>query len=266
MKRVLACCTISIVLLHPGMQAASQEVKVDSYDARGIVIQDASRVEQRTAGIPRRRDGRRWYRYRLLVGDGNGDYCYATKWTTNQWLATVAPAIQPDLQNVLAPALVRPDCPRTPRAERAKTIAEEAWRIRKELNSPTLKVEPPFGVTGKPSFLTIGANSTDDFEIWNPIDEEMVYIEASSVYEVDWGDRFNTESSRIVTESQGGPWPTGDIRHIYTTADDGVKIRVRQRWTAIWFAGDEVGWLDDLVTEGSIDDYRVIGIEAIRTR
>ena len=132
--------------------------------------------------------------------------------------------------------------------------------------APELSVQPPLGVTGKPTYLTIGGKPTDDFTIWNPVDEEWIEIEASSVYEIDWGDRFQPGTNRTITESQGGPWPDGDVRHTYSTKDASVTITVTQRWTAVWFAGDEAGVIEDLVTEGAIQGYQVVGLEAVRMR
>ena len=263
--RRFACGSVVAFIAVVAAPEVSSADQVIGTPTGGIIARDSSDGKAGSA-IARRRDGRRWYPYRLRLDDGNGGYCLATRWTPDKLYADLFPKVRGELGNVLAPPAASLDCPRSPKAERSRQLVEKTWLARRQLEQPQLSIQPGFGVTGKRVFLTIGGKPTDDFDIWNPVDEEMIEVEATSTYVIDWGDRFNPKDNRMVTESQGGPWRDGDLTHVYTTVDPDVTIKVTQRWTATWFAGDEAGVLEGLETEAAIDDYVVGQIQAVRIR
>lgn len=243
--------------------ATGEEPKVVERVGGRIVIVD-DKVQRSAPTRTVKNDTRKWYPYKIARSDGNGGYCLVTRWSTNSF-APLTEGIIRDTQNVLAPAVARPDCPRPPRAERARVVAQEFWAER-TLPTPEIKLQPPFAVTGKPTYLEIVGERAKQFEVMNEIDGEMVVIEATSDYVVDWGDRFNPRTNLTTTTSQGGPWPDGDVTHTYTHVDPGVTITVTQRWRAVWSSGEDGGVLEGLSTTARVDDYRVTEIEAVRIR
>ena len=85
----------------------------------------------------------------------------------------------------------------------------------------------------------------------------------ASSYDIDWGDGY---WSRGVT-SPGGPWPSGDVRHVYTVAKT-YRVRVFQNWTGTWsMAGGGGGAVEGtLQTEGRIEAFPVDQLQAVRNR
>ena len=81
---------------------------------------------------------------------------------------------------------------------------------------------------------------------------------ATSRYVVDWGDGTVTE-----TTSQGGPYPNGDVTHVYGDQADSITIRVQQRWSATWSAGGPPAALDPLQTAAALS-FRVVQVQAVR--
>lgn len=135
-------------------------------------------------------------------------------------------------------------------------LARDFWTVR-VLPAPTLRMSPDYAVTGKPIYLQIGGERQKRFDVPNPIGPAIT-IETTSRYVVDWGD-----GTVETTTSQGGPWPDGDVTHVYTTSTRARTIRVSQQWSATWSAGDQGGALDALRTDGSLT-FRVEQVQAVR--
>jgi len=135
-------------------------------------------------------------------------------------------------------------------------IARDFWTVR-ILPAPTLHMSPDYAVTGKTVYLEIDGEQHKRFDIPNPIGPAIA-IETTSRYVVDWGDGTVT-----TTASQGGPWPDGDVTHVYTTSSPARTIRVTQQWSATWRAGDQQGDLDTLRTDGTLT-FRVTQVQAVR--
>lgn len=140
-------------------------------------------------------------------------------------------------------------------------LAADFWDVRR-LPSPTLAVTPDYAITGKPVYLRIGNPRTTTFDVDNPLGA-AVHINATSRYRVDWGDG----TPPTTTTSQGGPWPHGDVTHVYDHAvPRGVTITVIQLWSATWTAGPGTGGsLDNLQTAGTLT-LRVEQLQAVRNR
>ena len=86
-------------------------------------------------------------------------------------------------------------------------------------------------------------------------------IVATGEYYVDWGDGQTSGPHN----GEGAPWPDGEIRHTYVWAGT-VDIVVTERWTATWRLGSASGNLRQLRTTGTIEDFPVQEIQAVRER
>jgi len=146
----------------------------------------------------------------------------------------------------------------------AAEVAAQIWFWETLLPDPSLATSPPDGgITGLDLYLSIGGRQQVTFDV--PALGYDVHIEATSVYDVDWGDPRPDSSphGQAVTEdhpNQGGPYPTGDLRHQYIERGE-VTITVTQKWTAQWTAGGESGTIEDrLVTSAS----RTIPVQEIQ--
>lgn len=202
------------------------------------------------------------YSYRTIQPDGAGSYCTLTRYTRDKARAAFINAAGRDTGNILAVSSY-PPCPRAPRPLRevARELAREFWDER-ELPSPTLRAAPGWAITGKSVYLEILGDRERTIEVDNPIGPDVV-IHATSEYVIDWGDPYDRKVTR--TRSPGGPWPHGDVTHVYTDVGT-VTIAVTQRWRATWKAGGEEGTLAALRTEGSLPDFRVVQLQAVRRR
>jgi hypothetical protein len=139
-------------------------------------------------------------------------------------------------------------------------LARDFWDVRL-LPRPQLTVVPDYAIVGKKVYLQIGGRLRTTFAVPNPIGAD-IGIHATSRYVVDWGDG----SPPTTTTSQGGPWPDGDVTHVYDTAAAAVTIRVVQQWSARWSAGGAgSGTLDDLRTGGELT-MRVEQVQPVRNR
>ncbi|MDQ3756590.1 MAG: hypothetical protein M3394_01915 [Actinomycetota bacterium] len=139
-------------------------------------------------------------------------------------------------------------------------LAREFWDVR-HLPRPAPKVVPDAAIVGKRVYLQIGGAASTTFDVPNPIGE-AISIAATSRYVVDWGDG----SRPTTTTSQGGPWPHGDVTHVYETDAPQWVIRVTQQWSASWTAGGgAAGTLENLQTVGEVT-IRVDELQPVRNR
>lgn len=173
------------------------------------------------------------------------DYLYARRGADANGLASLAEC----------PANVPTVAPPNP-----GDLARDFWDVR-HLPSPRLKIVPDYGIVGKRVYLQITGPSATAFDVPNPIGAPVA-IAATSRYLVDWGDG----TPPTATTSQGGPWPDGDVTHVYDTFHAAVTIRVAQQWSATWTAGPGVtGTLENLRTEGELT-IRVDQLQPVRNR
>lgn len=82
---------------------------------------------------------------------------------------------------------------------------------------------------------------------------------ATAVYHVDWGDAETGPHP-----GPGGPWPNGNITHSWPNANV-YDVVVTAVWTVRWRLGAEQGTLT-VPTEGTIEDFRVNQVQAVRNR
>ncbi len=167
-----------------------------------------------------------------------------------------------------------PDCPgpdgkpKVKPPPSARDAAFQAWYWETTLPDPSLATSPPNGaITGLDLYLSVGGPQNLTFDI--PALGYMVHLEVSSVYDVWWGDPRPDDSAtgRAVTRNhrtQGGPYPTGDLRHQYINRGE-VTIEVVQKWTAHWSADGESGTIADRLATSTTRTIPVREIQAIIT-
>lgn len=110
-----------------------------------------------------------------------------------------------------------------------------------------LAVDPGKALTGLTAYLEIGGEVPYVESFGTPIG--TLTFTLTPRYVVSWGD-----DDSMSTTSQGGPYPDGDVTHIYTQDDD-VTITVEAFWTASWTLAGASGELPEhpVSTEDSLD-------------
>ncbi|HEU5149238.1 MAG TPA: hypothetical protein VFU19_02005 [Iamia sp.] len=118
-------------------------------------------------------------------------------------------------------------------------IAQAYWFRQTTPPPPSpLAVAPGKALTGLPGYLEIGGDVPAVATFGTPIG--TLTFTMTPRYVVDWGDGATTH-----TESQGGPYPNGDLTHTYVDAG-GVEITVDAYWRATWTLGGAGGDLPEL--------------------
>lgn len=239
---------------------ASAEPKVRGGDSGNVTFED-SRPGDETRRPPA--TGERWFVYEVLVWDpGAGAYCLDRWYTRDEAFANQKGPRESEVRFDEATGASRPSCPEAP-APAPATVAAEVWRHVEDLPVPALDIQPDFAITGKAVYLEITGARAWTRTIDNPVGDDVV-ITATSDYSIDWGDP--TYDYPDVTTSQGGPYPDGDVTHVYTDRTPRTEIRVTQRWKATWRAGSATGTLDQLTTQANPLPLEVREIQAVRDR
>jgi hypothetical protein len=133
--------------------------------------------------------------------------------------------------------------------------------VRQQLGSPAPRIQPGRAIAGKVAFLEIGGAGPRSFDLADPLGGPGAHVDARPTYRVDWGD-----GTVIETSSNGGPWPDGDVTHVYQRSGH-YDVIVTARWTAQWSgANGERGDLNGLTTEGRISRFPVTEVQAVRQR
>lgn len=232
--------------------ATAERLDVDNYGTGAIEITGNKNASRATPGPAA--PSPQWFTFRRVDYVPGTGLCWTTSSTTD-----AAEAAAHDV--AYSPALSQlPNCPIAPSTPPSPgELARAFWDVR-HLPAPTLEVVPDYAVSGKRVYLTIKGPPTAAFQVPNPIGDD-VGITATSRYTVDWGDG----TPPTTTTSQGGPWPEGDLTHVYDSAGGSVTITVTQAWSATWSAGPTGGALDNLQTVGSLT-LRVEQVQAVRNR
>lgn len=228
----------------------------------------------------------KWYRYDVILWDpASRAFCVDPRWTRDQAYAERQGRVgfddgrfdtadggrpRPNCPEPAAPAANRsngnpPPAPPAPATE--AQIAADVWQQVEDLPSPTVTVQPKaYAIAGKKVYLQISGPQTWTRTIDNPIGDDVV-ITATSDYVIDWGDPTDDASRNDVTTSQGGPYPDGDITHVYVEKSPKTTITVTQRWTATWQAGARTGTLSQLTTTADPPiTIEVRDLQAVRQR
>ena len=140
-----------------------------------------------------------------------------------------------------------PPCPpQTPLPTPGSTLATQ-WSDQAQLPAPSLAVQPGYAVTGLTAYLQITATTTAAYTFGagsNSISIDCDYTD----FHVDWGDGSTTD-----TRSLGGPYPDGDVNHVYGEVSASDALAVTENWTCRWedLLGDE-GTLDGLYSDSTL--------------
>jgi hypothetical protein len=127
-------------------------------------------------------------------------------------------------------------------------LAGQMWQRAASPPPPTpLQVEPGKALAGLRAYLEIGGEVPATETLGTPIGP--LTFTMTPRYVVTWGDGETTSTS-----SQGGPYPDGDITHVYRDAGP-VTITVDAYWRATWTLAGQSGSLPELAapTSGSLD-------------
>ena len=155
-------------------------------------------------------------------------------------------------------------CPNSPRRQDGtlapSTAAALIWEDSVELPDPELQIKPGHAITGKAAYLEITSPRT--VRTTTTAFGHEVDLTVASVLDIDWGDGT---VERNVTR-QGGPWPTGDITHVYTDTNAATPVHVTQRWKASWRVGNLTGVIDDQLFTESTLQLPVRELQAVRDR
>jgi hypothetical protein len=250
------------------LAAAGPAHAVDAwqFDESGVAIADHQAGQSGDGGDPGVSNGgaaRQLYTYWAIGWDGDR-FCRIRHVTADADLAAAYNfALHRDLAAANAPggaAECPPGTPTAPAPNNAPTpdqLARDFWDVR-VLPAPDLKMQPDYAVTGKRAYLQIANNQAAHFDVADPLGPP-IGIDATSTYQIDWGDGTATTT----TTSQGGPWPNGDVSHVYTTTARARIITVTQQWSATWRAGGQQGVLDNLRTQGTLT-IPVTEVQAVR--
>jgi hypothetical protein len=157
---------------------------------------------------------------------GPGQYCLISKVVP---AGTVLPPFNPISQMTQVP------CPaNAPPPPTATQIAQQ-WAKSAQLPGPGLTVRPGYAVTGLTAYLEIAAHTPWTTTFADPVRADTITAScADTGFDVDWGD-----GARATTASAGGPYPGGDVTHVYQEASAQVALAVTEHWSCSW--SDQVG-------------------------
>src|SRR5579864_2096837 len=155
----------------------------------------------------------------------------------------------------LVSTLQQVPCPgaATPPPPSANQIAQQ-WARTAHLPSPTLVVAPGHAVTGLTAYLQIAAHSPWSTTFADPIRLDTIAATCSyTAFDVDWGDGEHSS-----TASTGGPYPDGDVTHVYENASPEVALAVTEHWSCTW--SDQIG------DGGNLSGLSSVGTLALEVR
>jgi hypothetical protein len=135
----------------------------------------------------------------------------------------------------------------------------ERTLVNAKLPSPRPNIDPGYAVTGMRAYLETGDRRTHRFDAI-PTVLGPLQITATSTYTVDWGDGTVTGPH----QTTGGKYPDGTISHVYTDTGT-VDVTVSQTWTARWWLAGRSGTVGGLRSSGTIEDFAVQEVQAVRT-
>ncbi|HZU72083.1 MAG TPA: hypothetical protein VE990_04860 [Acidimicrobiales bacterium] len=128
------------------------------------------------------------------------------------------------------------------------------------LARPAPRIQPGYALAGKTAYLEAQSPTSQTFN--NPTGAGGLVITAAGTFYVDWGDGSPMAGPFA---DAGGPYPSGDITHTWTTAGS-YTVTVYEKWTAHWSLNGHQGTLTTLRTVGSLPAFQVRQLESVRNR
>jgi hypothetical protein len=249
--------------------SSNGSVTVRSFGTDALVVADDTEPNVSHGQVRARQEGP-FFSYTVVSWADNSQYCFRTRFTSNQSRASDASTAQFLAAFAAANGSSRvPVCPATNMASAPSQYKAVMTFWREEnLPHPTVTSHPDYAITGRPTYVEIGGPPSLDVDIADPVSGQLVHVHARSVYTVTWGDRWADASdprsaATTVTTSQGGPYPDGDVIHTYRHVDGQLMIAVRQDWTASWNAGPSLGGpLSGLHTDAELP-FHVEQVQAV---
>ena len=264
MRGVAVFALVAALMLDPAAGIAEEGADASAPDAIDVYRHQNSLLAGFEPGHSHRRSGAAYngpfmVDYRIRTRDGQR--CLSVVSVPGDPTSAQARNNESTIRNLLTFYPLCADSPPPPNRPTPAQAADLAWRERVQLPSPRPYIAPGFAITGKRAYLELNAQPTIDatFTAFG----YDVAIQARSSVDIDWGDGI-TETN--VTR-QGGPYPNGDITHIYTHAKPTNTITVTQRWTADWRIGATTGTISDAVlqTTGQFS-FETRELQAVRKR
>jgi len=172
---------------------------------------------------------------------GPGQYCLVSELVP---AGTVLPPFNPISTMTAVP------CPGSViAAGPTATQLAQQWARSARLPSPGLTVRPGYAVTGLTAYLEIAAHTPWATTFADPVRLDTISVDCTAAgFDVDWGD-----SAKTSTTSTGGPYPTGDVTHVYQRAAIATPLVVTEEWSCAWTdqVGD-AGTLEGLTSEATL--------------
>jgi hypothetical protein len=116
----------------------------------------------------------------------------------------------------------------------AEIVAGATVTLERELPVPQLTVQPGYAVTGLTAYLQIATGDNLPFTFAG-FRNAVMMVCSWNHFDVKWGD--GSEDPDVT--STGGPYPNGDVTHVYETASPGDDLGVTEYWSCPWH--DELG-------------------------
>ncbi len=205
----------------------------------------------------------------VLVDDGHGGSCIAVRYQPYPTGAAADAATLVYEHTWLLWAGRYPLCPGAPAAPAGPlappspaAVAASYWSVHGEdmLARPDPVIAPGYALAGKPGYLETRAPLTETFRNSTPLGD--LVIAATGRMVVDWGDGSGWQGPFA---DAGGPWPTGQITHVWDNVGR-YDVVVREQWSATWHLAGASGALTGIGTEGSIPGFEVRQLQSIRNR
>ena len=149
----------------------------------------------------------------------------------NPWTPTniAACAAQGGGVAIIACPVAGPAAPPPPPQAGATIVAGATATLQDQLPHPQLQVQPGYAVTGLTAYLQITTPTGLHFTF--PGFRNAVVMTCSwDHFDVNWGD--GTDDPHVT--STGGPWPDGDVTHVYQQASPSDDLHVTEYWTCPW--------------------------------
>ena len=106
-----------------------------------------------------------------------------------------------------------------------------SWSQSATLPNPRLRIRPGYAVTGLTAYLEIGTPSPWTVTIPDPVRNDAITVSCGpTTFDVNWGDGSPVEQ----TTSTGGPYPNGDVTHVYQQAAPSYTVAVTEHWACRW--------------------------------